>query len=502
MSKPLFGKVLVANRGEIAVRVIRTLREMGIRSVAVYSEPDRDALHVRMADEAYALGGVTSAESYLVGSRILEVCRKAGASAIHPGYGFLSENAAFVRECQSAGVVFIGPSPEAMEAMGSKTAAREKMIAAGVPVVPGDNAGNADDLAKSAASLGFPVMLKASAGGGGKGMRFVERPEDLALAYERACSEALAAFGDATVYIEKAIVRPRHVEIQVLADRAGNTVHLFERDCSIQRRHQKVVEEAPSPASNEALIAEMGAVAVRAAEAVSYEGAGTIEFLLSETGEFYFLEMNTRLQVEHPVTELITGIDLVREQVRVAAGEDLGYGQSDLSKRGHAIECRIYAEDPAMGFMPSPGTIHTMRTPAGPGVRDDAGAYEGVEITPHYDPLISKLSVWAATREQAVERMERALREYVVAGIATNIPFHLQLMQHPDFRSGKYDTGFIAEHEDVLLKSRAKADGDVLALASAIHQGFQDAAQAKGANVATSGTPAMTPWRLGALTRP
>ena len=410
----MFKKVLVANRGEIAVRIMRTLREMGICSVAIYSDADAAALHVRVADEAYRVGPAASVDSYLRGEVILDICREAQVDAIHPGYGFLSENAAFARSCAAAGITFIGPEPEAMEAMGSKTAARERMIAAGVPVVPGAEAGDVETLLSAASELGYPVMLKASAGGGGKGMRLVEGPDDLEAAWERAKSEARKAFGDDEVYLEKAIVRPRHVEIQILADRAGNTVHVFERDCSIQRRHQKVVEETPSPATDETLIERMGEVAVRAAQAVGYHSAGTIEFLLGEDGDFYFLEMNTRLQVEHPVTELVTGLDLVHEQVRIAAGEELGYAQSDIVRRGHAIECRVYAEDPSTGFLPSPGTIDVLRTPAGPGVRDDSGVYQGAEISSHYDPLISKLCVWAPTRQRAVARMRRALEEYIV----------------------------------------------------------------------------------------
>ncbi len=500
----MFEKVLVANRGEIAVRVIRTLREMGIATVAVYSEADKGALHVRMADEAVLVGPAPSAESYLVADRILQACKDTGAQAVHPGYGFLSENASFARACEAAGITFIGPDASAMEEMGSKTAARAKMIAAGVPVVPGAEAGDVAELQKAAEDIGFPVMLKASAGGGGKGMRFVEAPEDLAEAYARAQSEAKSAFGDDTVYLEKAIIRPRHVEIQILGDRHGNVVHLFERDCSIQRRHQKVVEETPSPSpkADAAKIEEMGAVAVRAAQAVGYYGAGTIEFLLAEDGSFYFLEMNTRLQVEHPITELITGVDLVREMVRIAAGEELGYAQSDIERRGHAIECRVYAEDPEKNFMPSPGRIEVLRTPAGPGVRDDGGAYEGCEIPLFYDPLVSKLSTWAPTRELAIARMHRALSEYVVTGIETNLAFHLRLMKHPDFVAGNYDTGFIGENEDSLLKGNVGDAGRDLAIAAAIAQAFRDQDQAAAANTQAAPAPAgPSPWRMGAIAR-
>lgn len=497
----MFAKVLVANRGEIACRVIRTLREMGITSVAVYSDADVDALHVRLADEAYRIGPAPSAESYLRGDVILEVCKRAGVDAIHPGYGFLSENAELVRACEKAGVRFIGPAATAMEVMGSKTGAREKMIVADVPVVPGADAGEVGALKKSAEKLGYPVMLKASAGGGGKGMRLVEKPADLEPAFERARSEAKKAFGDDTVYVEKAIVRPRHVEIQVLADGHGNAVHLFERDCSIQRRHQKVVEETPSPAAHatDALIEQMGEVAVRAALAVDYEGAGTVEFLLAEDGSFYFLEMNTRLQVEHPITELITGLDLVREQVRIAAGEKLGYTQADVQRRGHAIECRVYAEDPSSGFLPSPGRIEILRTPAGPGVRDDSGVYEGVEVTPLYDPLLSKLCVWASTREAAIERMRRALAEYVVVGPVTNLAFHQALMHDPEFLAGNYDTGFIGRHPELLEQKSLGDAEDAFVVAAAVARALRDRAAATTSSSAAAPTQSrsLSAWRLG-----
>jgi acetyl-CoA carboxylase biotin carboxylase subunit len=505
----MFKKVLVANRGEIAVRVIRTLREMGIASVAIYSEPDRNALHVRMADEAFPVGPAPSSESYLAIPNVIDACRRSGAEAVHPGYGFLSENPHFVRALDDAGVTFIGPSAEAMEAMGSKTAARERMTKAGVPVVPGAHAGSTQELTDAAAELGYPVMLKAAAGGGGKGMRLVHKPENLVAAFERAQSEARSSFGDETVYVEKAIVEPRHVEIQVLADSQGHTVHLFERDCSIQRRHQKVIEETPSPApvAGPDLIAQMGEVAVRAAAAVDYRSAGTVEFLLAPDGSFYFLEMNTRLQVEHPITELITGVDLVREQVRIAAGEPLGYEQKDITRRGAAIECRIYAEDPETGFLPSPGHIEVLRTPNGPSVRDDSGAFEKADIPSFYDPLISKLSVWAATREQAIDRMRRALSEYVVTGIKTNIPFHLRVMDHPKFKEGEYDTSFIEANRDELLPPRSLGDAATpLALGAAVAQALRDAEAAKSAS-RSNGAPAVAPtaqpsaWRQGALPR-
>src|SRR6202142_1132413 len=409
-----FRKVLVANRGEIAVRIMRTLREMGIAAVAVYSDADRDALHVRMADEAYPIGPPPAAESYLRVDVIVDVARKSGSDAIHPGYGFLSENPLLPEACERAGITFIGPPAGAMRAMGSKTAARDKMVEAGVPVVPGARCKTSDEASAAAQGLGYPIMIKAAAGGGGKGMRLVAGAGELASAWERARSEAKKFFGDDEVYIEKAIIRPRHVEIQVLGDREGRMVHAFERDCSIQRRHQKVVEETPGPAVSRELAAHMGAIALRGATSVGYFSAGTFEFLLAEDGTFYFLEMNTRLQVEHPITELVTGLDLVREWVRIAKGDPLGFGQEDLAVHGAAIECRVYAEDPATGFLPSPGVIDTLVVPAGPGVGDDGGAYPGCTISSHYDPLISKVSVWAPARATAIARMKRALSEYVV----------------------------------------------------------------------------------------
>ena len=447
----MFKKVLVANRGEIACRVIRTLREMGIGSVAVYSDVDRAALHVRMADEAVPIGEAPAASSYLRVDRVLDAAKQTNADAVHPGYGFLSENAGFAKACEDAGVTFIGPPPGAISAMGSKTAARELMSKAGVPVVPGANCDTLEEAQAAAPKLGFPVMLKAAAGGGGKGMRLVHRPEELPSAWERAKSESKKAFGDDTVYLEKAIIKPRHVEIQVIGDRHGNVVHLFERDCSIQRRHQKVVEETPCPALTPDIVERMGEIAVQGAKAVDYFSAGTFEFLLAEDKSFYFLEMNTRLQVEHPVTEWVTGTDLVREMVRVAAGEPLAWKQDEIVRRGAAIECRVYAEDPSNNFMPSPGVIQQLRVPSGPGVRDDSGAYPGCTISSFYDPLISKLTVWALDRQQAVARMRRALQEYVVTGIRTNLAFHDHLMVHPEFVAGNYDTSFIEANRDTLL---------------------------------------------------
>ncbi|HEU4537726.1 MAG TPA: biotin carboxylase N-terminal domain-containing protein, partial [Polyangiaceae bacterium] len=427
------------------------MREMRIASVAVYSEADRAAAHVRACDEARFIGPAPAAQSYLSVERVVGAAVAAGAEAIHPGYGFLSENPALPEACERAGLAFIGPPASAMRAMGSKPAARAKMAEAGVPIVPGANARSLDEARQAAGVIGYPVMLKAASGGGGKGMRLVASEGELSSAWERARSEARSAFGDETVYLEKAIEEPRHVEIQVLGDREGNVVHLFERDCSIQRRHQKVVEETPCPAAPPELVARMGEVAVRGARAVGYYSAGTFEFLLDKHGHFYFLEMNTRLQVEHPVTEWVTGVDLVREMVRVAAGQPLGYGQDGVGRRGAAIECRVYAEDPSNGFLPSPGVIRTLRTPGGPFVRDDSGAYAGCEISSFYDPLVSKLSAWAPDRPRALARMRRALGEYAVTGIRTNLGFHQRLLEHPEFLAGAYDTGFIDRHREVLL---------------------------------------------------
>jgi len=498
MANKAFKKVLVANRGEIAVRVMRTLREMGIRSVAIYSDVDRAALHVRTADEAYPVGPAPANESYLRIDKVIEVAKKAGCDAIHPGYGFLSENPQFVDACDAAGITFIGPPASAMRQLGSKTAARDVMSAAGVPIVPGATCDTADEAAAAATKIGFPVMLKASAGGGGKGMRLVHEAAEMASAWERARSEAKKFFGDDTVYIEKAILRPRHVEIQVMGDQHGNMVHVFERDCSIQRRNQKVVEETPTPATSATreTIEQMGAIAVQGAKAVGYFSAGTFEFLLAQDGSFYFLEMNTRLQVEHPVTELITGLDLVREMVLVAQGEKLGFEQKDLVARGAAIQCRIYAEDPASGFLPSPGRIERLTVPSGPGIRDDGGAYPGSEVSSYYDPLVSKLCVWAPTRERAVAKMRRALSEYVVTGIKTNLAFHEQLFNHPEFIAGDYDTGFIDRHRDELLALPKVAPEDQEAVAVAVALAASKLERATGTTSAQAGETGsrLSPW--------
>lgn len=465
----MFKKVLVANRGEIAVRVMRTLREMGIRTVTIFSDPDRTALHTLMADEAYPLGGITSAESYLKAEKIIEIACKSGAEAIHPGYGFLSENADFEDLCGKNGIVFIGPPAAAIRQMGDKVTSREIMTAAGVPVVPGfdkPNMTEADALG-FAKEAGFPVMIKASAGGGGKGMRKVDSPEGLEKALRAARSEALSSFGDDHVYVEKFVGNPRHIEIQILADNDGNVIYLGERDCSIQRRHQKVIEEAPSPFVTPEMRRKMGETAVQAARAANYRNAGTVEFLVDKNRNFYFLEMNTRLQVEHPVTEWITGLDLVAQQVKIAAGLPLSLKQEDVRLQGHAVECRIYAEDPENNFMPSPGTVQRLSTPAGPGIRDDSGIYQGGEIPVYYDPLISKLTTYGPDRETAIRRMCRALSEYIVAGIKTNIGFHRKVLNHPEFVSGSHDTTFVDRHLDELMHT-ATGDESLAIVAAAV----------------------------------
>ncbi len=451
-----FSKVLVANRGEIAIRIFRTLRELGVGAVAVYSDVDRDAPHVAYADESYLLGGGAPAESYLNGERIVEIAQRAGAEAVHPGYGFLAENASFARFVEDAGLVWIGPPADAIEAMGSKIAARERMRAAGVPIVPGttEPLESTDQLIQLGRELGWPLAIKASAGGGGKGLKVVREPADAERAFASARREGEAYFSDATVYIERYLEDPRHIEVQVLADAHGNVVHLGERDCTIQRRHQKLVEETPSPAVDDALRARIGEIAVTAARAVGYRSAGTLEGLLTRDGEWFFLEMNTRIQVEHTVTELVTGLDLVREQVLIAAGEPLSLRQEDVRLNGHAIECRINAEDVANGFLPAPGRITGYREPAGPGVRVDSGVVAGAEISPLYDPMIAKLIVHGEDREHARRRMLRALDEFVIEGPPTLIGFHKALLSHPCFVDGATCHGIV---ESELLAERAES---------------------------------------------
>jgi len=470
----MFRKVLIANRGEIAVRVMRTLREMGIGSVAIYSDADRASLHVRMADEAVHVGPSPSNESYLRIDRILGAAKAQGAEAIHPGYGFLSENAEFAAACEQADIVFIGPSAETIRKMGSKTAAREIALAAGAPVVPGMHhpAESAEEVRSFARGCGYPVMLKAVAGGGGKGMRRVDRDQDITAAFRDASSEAERAFGNAAVYVEKLIERPRHIEIQLLGDRHGNIIHLGERECSLQRRHQKIMEECPSPlvAAHPEMRRAMGEAAVRIAHAAGYYGAGTIEFLVDAQRNFYFLEMNTRLQVEHPVTELVTGLDLVRLQMEIAAGEPLRITQDAVEWRGAAVECRIYAEDPDNHFFPSPGRIAHLDRPLGPGIRLDSGVYPGWTVPLDYDPLLAKLAVWSGSREQAVARMIRALDEYQVVGIKTNLGFFRQLMEDAQFRNGDLDTALVDEF--LARRPAVVQDPELQAVAALVGQAF------------------------------
>jgi len=496
MNTPLFRKALVANRGEIAVRVMRTLREMGIATVAVYSDADRNSLHVRMADEAERVGPAASSESYLRIDRILDAARKRGVEAIHPGYGFLSENAEFAAACEDAGMVFIGPSAQAIRAMGSKTAARRTAMAAGTPVTPGTEGpvtlAEAREFGRTA---GYPILLKAVAGGGGKGMRRVDREAELEASLRDAASEAERAFRNPEIYAEKLIERPRHIEVQVLGDRHGNLIHLGERECSIQRRNQKVMEECPSPLVNlrPEMRRAMGEAAIRAAAAAGYYNAGTVEFLVDAEGQFYFLEMNTRLQVEHPITELVTGLDLVKLQVRIAAGERLGLKQEEVGWRGWAMECRIYAEDPYNGFLPSPGKITRLTRPLGPGVRIDGAIYPGWTVPVEYDPLLAKLAVWAATREEAIDRTSRALREYDVGGIRTNIGFFRQILEDGEFRAGNLHTGFI---EEFLERRRAPEPTREMTAAAALAAALDARARFTAADGGAAG-PASAWLRAG-----
>ena len=464
----MFKRILIANRGEIAVRIIRVCRELDIESVAVYSEADRDSLHVKYADYAYPIGPPPSVESYLAIDRIIEVAKKTGADAIHPGYGFLAENSEFARSCGENGIVFIGPSPEVIEQMGDKVKARAIMKAAGISVVPGSDGilSSEEEVVRVAQNIGYPFMLKAVAGGGGKGLRLVRSEREVPSAYRAVRSEAASSFGDSRLYVEKYLDRPRHVEVQILADQYGKVVHLYDRECSIQRRHQKIIEECPAPALDYRMRRSIGRVAIQGARAVGYVGVGTLEFLLDRDKNFYFLEMNTRLQVEHAVTERVVGIDLVKAQIEVADGANLPWRQRHISPTGHAIECRIYAEDPENDFMPCPGKIDGLRLPEGLGVRNDCGVYEGAEVPIYYDPMIAKLIIWGENRVEAILRMRRALREYQVRGIKTNIPFHQWILRHPRFMAGDFNTGFIDDEYRYMRKEEIYPHKDI-ALASA-----------------------------------
>jgi acetyl-CoA carboxylase biotin carboxylase subunit len=488
----MFKKVLVANRGEIAVRVLRACEERGLSTVAVYSDVDRTALHVRYADEAYPIGPAPARESYLRIGRIIDVTKKTSADAIHPGYGFLAENPGFARACQGAGIAFVGPPPEAIELMGDKVAARRTMGAAGVPIVPGTDTDLRDDEVLAAArDVGYPLFIKAAAGGGGKGMRLVHTPEELERSLGAARREALGAFGDDRIYLERAIEGARHIEFQILADTHGNVLHLGERECSIQRRHQKLIEEAPSMALDEDLRREMGEVAVQAARAAGYVNAGTVEFLLDKDKNYYFLEMNTRLQVEHPVTEMTSGVDIVKEQLSIASGRKLRYRQEDIEFNGWAIECRISAEDPYNNFLPSSGRITSLYEPTGPGVRVESGIYEGFEVSLYYDPLIAKLVVWGETRAEAILRMRRALGEYRIIGIKTNIPFHQQMMDSTNFIGGRFDTTFLEKHFTMIPEERGTYR-EVAAVVAALlaHQRRQQAL-----TLSLRQSKEMSPWK-------
>jgi acetyl-CoA carboxylase biotin carboxylase subunit len=458
-------KILVANRGEIALRIMRSAREMGIKTVAVYSEADRDALHVRYADEAINIGEAPSNQSYLVGEKIIDACKQTGAEGIHPGYGFLSENAGFARLVKDSGLILIGPSPEAMEVMGNKLSAKAAALKYNIPMVPGTEEAITDvnDAKSRAIEVGFPILIKAAAGGGGKGMRIVEIADDFEEQMQLAVSEATSAFGDGSVFIERYVSSPKHIEIQVLGDTHGNIVHLFERDCSVQRRHQKVIEEAPSSILTPEIREKMGRCAVDVARSVNYTGAGTVEFIMDEALNFYFLEMNTRLQVEHPVTEMITSIDLVKEQIKIARGEAISFKQEDLKIRGHAVELRVYAEDPANNFLPDIGTLQTYITPKGPGVRVDDGFEQGMEIPIYYDPMIAKLITYADTRAEAIERMIRAIDEYKITGITTTLGFGRFVMEHEAFTSGNFDTHFVKKYFSPEVLQESHEDEAIIA---------------------------------------
>jgi acetyl-CoA carboxylase biotin carboxylase subunit len=504
--KGRFEKILIANRGEIAVRVIKACREMGIRSAAVHSEADARSLHVQLADEAVLIGPAPAAESYLDMGRIIEAARRTGAQAIHPGYGFLAENADFSRLCENEGIVFIGPNARALGLVGDKVRARETMEKAGIPIIPGmkSAARSPDEFRAAAGGLGYPVMVKASAGGGGKGMRIVRDETGLVPAVESGMREAKSAFGDDSVYLEKYIEEPRHVEFQVLADDRGTTVHLFERECSIQRRHQKIVEETPSPALSPELRSKMGETAVRAMRAAGYTNAGTVEFLLDKKGRFYFLEVNARLQVEHPVTELVAGVDLVRQQILLASGEKLSFRQEDLRQRGHAIECRIYAEDPKTNFLPSSGRIALLREPKGPGVRFDSGIYEGWQVPVYYDPILAKLIVWHEDRDGACRRMAGALEDCVILGIHTTVGFLRDVVNHSEFRAGRTTTGFIGKHLPSWGTGAGEEERKRLALAAAAYDALtcpaeEDVPGRRARKEAATPWTALGRWRAGGM---
>lgn len=465
-------KILVANRGEIAIRVMKTAKKMGIKTVAVFSSADRNALHVKYADEAVCIGEAPSSQSYLRGDKIIEVCKELGVDAVHPGYGFLSENSAFAEECERNNIIFIGPKSKAIEMMGSKLAAKDAVLKYNIPMVPGiDHAiTDIEEAKKSAREVGFPILIKASAGGGGKGMRIVEREEDFVSQMDRAISEATSAFGDGSVFIEKYVTKPRHIEIQIMADSHGNVLYIFERECSIQRRHQKVVEEAPSCILTPEKRKEMGEAAVKVARACDYLGAGTVEFLMDDKHNFYFLEMNTRLQVEHPVTEMISGLDLVELQIRVARGEELNMKQEDLVIHGHAMELRVYAEDSMNDFLPNVGFLSTYQLPEGEGIRVDNGIEEGMDVPIYYDPMLSKLVTYGKTREEAIALMIKAIDNYHVEGVATTLPFGKFVMEHEAFRSGDFDTGFVKAYYDAeKLKSKLDTESEIAALLALKH---------------------------------
>jgi acetyl-CoA carboxylase, biotin carboxylase subunit len=485
-------KVLIANRGEIAVRIIRACRALDIKSVAVYSEVDKNALHVQLADEVYCIGPASPLESYLNVDKIIETARKSGADAIHPGYGFLAENHNFAARCEKEGLIFVGPPSEAIRKMGNKVESRTLMKKSGVPIVPGTDSSNLpfDEVAKFAAKAGYPVLVKAAAGGGGKGMRIVESEDKLKSSLEAAMREAKGAFSDESVYIEKYLKKPRHVEFQVLADSHGNIVYLFERECSIQRRHQKIVEETPSVIVDPVMREKMGKAAVNAALAVGYVNAGTVEFLVDENKNFYFLEMNTRIQVEHPITEMVVGVDLVKWQLKIASGEELTFKQDNLSQRGHSIECRIYAEDPVNNFLPSPGKILFQKEPSGPGVRLDNGIFSGYEVTPNYDPILSKLVVWDENRDSAIKRMIDALDDYVILGVKTTISFLRDVMLHPEFVKGNTTTDFI----DKNLKGKPKVEHKELIDLSLVAAALSESTLKRGMTSGATITGLPTPW--------